>query len=163
MDLYIVRHALAADCDDPRWPDDDQRPLTDKGQEQFARFVAALVARGVTPQVVGTSPLVRCVQTAQILAVAAGKIKIVQLDELRPGGDLEGLLRWTQRQADKHDRIAWVGHAPDVSNLVAALIGDGGSMIHFSKGAVAAIRFDGEPALGGGELQWLATAKMLGC
>jgi phosphohistidine phosphatase SixA len=50
-----------------------------------------------------------------------------------------------------------------VSRLTAALIGDGSSLIHFAKGAVAAIRFDGDPTIGGGELQWLATAKLLGC
>ena len=36
-------------------------------------------------------------------------------------------------------------------------------MIRFAKGAVAAIRFDREPTVGNGELQWLATAKLLGC
>jgi hypothetical protein len=28
---------------------------------------------------------------------------------------------------------------------------------------VAAVRFDGPPEIGGGELRWLATAKVLGC
>jgi phosphohistidine phosphatase len=163
MDLYIVRHAWAAERDDSCWPDDDMRPLTAEGKERFAGVVKKLVGCGMTPGVIAVSPLVRCVETAQLLAAALDGPKIVELDELRPGSDLQGLVRWTARQAAKHGRIAWVGHAPDVSHLVAALIGDGGSLIHFAKGAVAAIRFDGEPALGNGELQWLATAKTLGC
>lgn len=161
MNLYIVRHAWAADRDDPRWPNDDLRPLTQQGAERFAEVVAKLVDRGLAPGIIATSPLVRCVETAQVLAAAVGKIKVVDLDELRPGSDLDGLLHWTDRQAKRHDEIAWVGHAPDVDRLAAALIGDGESLIHFAKGAVAAIRFDGPVTRGGGELQWLATAKIL--
>lgn len=162
MDLYIIRHAWAADRGDPQWPNDDLRPLTEEGKERFAQVVEKLVGRGMTPQVVGTSPLVRCVETAQLFATAAGKAEVVELDELRPGGDVDGLLRWTVRQTRKHQRIAWVGHAPDVNRLAAELIGEGEGLIHFSKGGIAAIRFDGLPTLGSGELQWLVTAKVLG-
>jgi phosphohistidine phosphatase len=163
MNLYIIRHAWAEDRDDSRWPDDGLRPLTPNGKERFAQVVKKLVRSGMTPSVVATSPLVRCIETAGL--VAAGLPEgpmIVELDELRPGSDLEGLLRWTVRQAQKHEQIAWVGHAPDVSRLAAALIGEGDSSIHFAKGAVAAIRFDGPATLGNGELLWLVTAKLLG-
>ena len=122
-----------------------------------------LLGRGMTPELIATSPLVRCAQTARLLALQADKVKIVELDELRPGSDVGGLLEWTQRETNKHDRIAWVGHAPDVNRLTAVLIGDDGGVIHFAKGAVAAIRFDGPPMIGRGELQWLVTAKVLGC
>ena len=161
MDLYIIRHAWAAESDDSRWPDDGTRPLTAEGKERFAGVVKKLVAAGMTPGIIATSPLVRCVETAQILAAALDGPKIVELDELQPGSDLQGLVRWTARQAAKHQQVAWVGHAPDVSRLVAALIGNGSSLIHFGKGAVAAIRFDGKPTLEAGELQWLVTAKTL--
>ena len=162
MDIYIVRHAWAGDRDDSRWPDDGMRPLTAEGKERFARVVKKLVGTGMTPTVIATSPLVRCMETAEILAAALDGPQIVKLDELQPGSDFQGLLRWTARQA-KHEQIAWVGHAPDVDKFAAALIGDGGALIHFGKGAVAAIRFDGEPHVGYGELRWLAAAKVLGC
>ena len=163
MDLYIVRHAWAGHYGDPQWPDDDLRPLTKEGGERFTQVAAKLASRGMTPQLVGTSPLVRCVQTARILASDTGQVNVVELDQLRPGGDAEGLLRWTVRQARTYQRIAWVGHAPDVNRLAAALIGDEAGLIRFSKGGVAAIRFDGSPDFGGGELRWLVTAKVLGC
>ena len=164
MDLYIIRHAWAADRDDRQWPDDDLRPLTDEGKRRFAEMVEELAGRGLAPEVVATSPLVRCRQTAQILVAGIpDKPAVVELDELRPGSDLEGLLRWTALQARKHERVAWVGHAPDVGRLSAALIGPPEGQIHFAKGAIAAIRFDRPPTIGGGELQWLATAKVLGC
>ena len=163
MDLCIVRHAWAERQDDSRWPDDGMRPLTAEGKERFARVVKKLVGVRLTPGIIATSPLIRCIETAEILAAGLDATKIVKLDELQPGSDLQGLLRWTARQAANHEQIAWVGHAPDVGNLAAALIGDAGALIHFAKGTVAAIRFDGEPTAAAGELQWLATAKVLGC
>jgi phosphohistidine phosphatase len=163
MDLYIIRHAWAADRDE-QWPDDDLRPLTKEGQERFAQVVARLAPRVLTPEIVGTSPLVRCVQTAHILAAGvSGEPQVVQLDELRPGSSLGGVLAWTARQSRKYQRIAWVGHAPDVDRMTAALIGSPDSLMRFAKGSIAAIRFDGPLVLGGGELQWLVTAKVLGC
>ena len=37
MDLYLVRHAIAEDRDAMRWPDDADRPLSDKGVDRFER------------------------------------------------------------------------------------------------------------------------------
>ncbi len=114
------------------------------------------------PSLIATSPLTRCVETAQILAAGAGKAEIVELDELQPGSNADALMRWTMQHSRKHEQIAWVGHAPDVNWLTAATIGDAACSIRFAKGAIAAVRFSETPALGGGELQWLATAKILG-
>jgi phosphohistidine phosphatase len=166
-DLYIVRHAWAAGRDDPQWPEDDLRPLTEEGKERFSHVAAKLAGRGMRPEIIATSPLVRCVETARLLAAATDSVshaetEIVELDELRPGSDLGGLLRWTVRQARKHQQIVWVGHAPDVNRLTATMIGDGQGVIRFSKGSVAAIQFDDFPALGLGALRWLVTAKVLG-
>lgn len=164
MDLYIIRHAWAGRFGDPQWPDDRLRPLTAEGRERFAQVVERLAARGFAPQLVAASPMVRCRETAEIVAAGvAGAAETVALEALLPGGDLDELLDWTQRQSQRHEEIAWVGHAPDVGRLAAALIGDGDGWIHFGKGAVAAIRFDGPPTAGAGELRWLVTAKLLGC
>ena len=164
MDLYIIRHAWAAERDGAQWPDDDLRPLSEDGKKRFAEMIEKLLGHSMSPQVVATSPLVRCKQTAEILAAAApDEPTVVELDELRPGSDLEGLLQWTAGQARRHEQIAWVGHAPDVGRLAAALIGQPESQIRFAKGAVVAIRFDGSPTVGSGELQWLVTAKLLRC
>lgn len=164
MELYIIRHAWAEERDPTRWPDDDQRPLTTEGKRRFRRVLRRLVAAGMTPEVVAASPLKRCLQTAELLAATVEpRPKIIQLDALRPGSDLNSLLQWTARQAREHERIAWVGHAPDVDHLAAALIGGPEAAIHFSKGGIAALQFDGLPLAGGGVLQWLVSAKVLGC
>jgi phosphohistidine phosphatase len=137
--------------------------LTDEGHKRFARLVEALVPRGLSPQLIVTSPMVRCVQTAEILAAALGKkSKVVHREELLPGGDPKHLLAWTEEHASGLDRVAWVGHAPDVSHLAAALIGLDNGWLDFKKGAIGAIGFSESPELGRGELRWLVTAKILG-
>jgi phosphohistidine phosphatase len=164
MDLYIIRHAWAGHFGDPQWPDDRLRPLTLEGRQRFAQMIENLAGRGFAPQLVATSPMTRCRETAQIVAAGvADAPQIVALDALLPGSDLEELLAWTARQTQRHEQIAWVGHAPDVGRLAAALIGDSDGWIHFGKGNVAALRFDGPPGIGAGELRWLVTAKLLGC
>ena len=164
MILYIIRHAWAGHYGDPTWRDDSQRPLTDEGRERFARLVQKLVKQGFAPEVIATSPLVRCRQTAEIAAEESpNRPDVVPRDELVPDSDLEGLLRWTNQKASACEQLAWVGHAPDVGRLTAALIGDSKGWIRFAKGAVAAVRFSVRAAPGEGELRWLATAKLLGC
>lgn len=164
MVVYIIRHAWAGHFGDPDWPDDGQRPLTDEGRERFARLVRKLAKRGFAPELIATSPLVRCRQTAEIVAQGVpGDPAVIERDELVPGSDLAGLLEWTSREAGDHHQVAWVGHAPDVGRLTASLIGESQGWVRFAKGAVAAIQFEGLPASGEGELRWLLTAKMLGC
>ncbi|MGD0653606.1 MAG: histidine phosphatase family protein [Thermoguttaceae bacterium] len=163
MDLYIIRHAWAGQYGDPEWPDDTQRPLTEKGRKRFAALVGILSRRGMTPSLIATSPIVRCRETAQILAQnLIDRPEVIQRQELLPHGDLESLLAWSAQQAEKHRQIAWVGHAPDVGQLTAALIGQPNASIRFAKGAVAALRFSGPVEIGGGELRWLVTAKIIG-
>ncbi len=164
MDLYIIRHAWAGQYGDPNWPDDTQRPLTKKGRKRFAAMAAVLSRCGMAPSLIAASPMVRCRETAEILAGALiERPGVIERDELLPHGDLESLLKWTAQQASDHSEIAWVGHAPDVGQLTAALIGQANAAIRFAKGAVAALRFAGAVEIGGAELRWLATARLLEC
>lgn len=168
MILYIIRHAWAGHYGDPQWPDDFQRPLAPQGRKRFAKMVDLLADRGFAPELVATSPLVRCRQTADVVVEGlskkkAAKPRLVELDALAPGSDLESLLAWTDQEAGDCGELAWVGHAPDVGHLAAALIGNPQGWVRFAKGAVAAVGFDGPPTPGQGELRWLATAKLLGC
>ena len=164
MILYIIRHAWAADRTDPAWPTDEARPLTREGADRFARMIELLAKRDFAPESIATSPLGRCRQTAAIIAkVLGGKPKVVEREELAPGSNLEGLVKWTARRAADCKEVAWVGHAPDVNDLAAALVGDATSAIRFAKGAIAAIEFADVPRTGQGELRWLVTAKLLGC
>ncbi len=160
MMLYIVRHAWAGEPGDPRFVDDNLRPLTDSGKKRFERMAKKLVKRDFAPQAIATSPLVRTRQTADILAdVCIEPPTISVLEDLAPGGQIGPLIDWTRGQAPVD--VAWVGHAPDVEHLAATLIGGSRAQIAFAKGAVAAIRFADKVSEGTGELVWLATAELL--
>ncbi len=161
MLLYIVRHAWAADYGPSG--DDRQRALTAEGRRRFADVVAWFVKRDFAPKAIVTSPLVRCVQTAELLAEGSpARPKVFEREELAPGSDLRGLLKWMGQQDWTHDEICWVGHAPDVGRLTALLIGGGRAAVDFPKAAMAALRFDERPAEGAGELRWLVTPRLLG-
>ena len=161
MHLYIVRHAWAGHSGDPQYPDDRLRPLSDDGQKRFRQLVKKLMKRSFDPAHVATSPLVRCRQTADVIAeLSPRRPDVLELADLAPGGELDPLLEWTQRQMPAD--VAWVGHTPGVDELTAKLIGDAHACIRFAKGAVACVEFADEPAAGQGELVWLATAGLLG-
>jgi len=159
--LYIVRHAYAGQHGDPRYPDDSLRPLTERGAKQFRKVVKKLAKRSFDPAVVATSPYVRCRETADLVCERLDRVELVELAALEPGSDLDALVAWSNEQSA--ETIAWVGHAPDVNELAAALIGASGPGLDFAKGAVAAIDFEGSIAAGQGELRWFATPKILGC
>ncbi|NLX96569.1 MAG: hypothetical protein GXY83_10370 [Rhodopirellula sp.] len=163
MIVYIIRHAWAGHAGDPAWPDDFQRPLTPEGRKRFRRMTELLASRGFNPELILTSPLVRCRQTADVLAeVVARQPAVIEREELMPGADLDLLLSWMEREVRHGEQIAWVGHAPDTGMLASELISGGRAGLRFAKGAVAAIGFDGFPEPGRGELRWLATAKTVG-
>ena len=166
MFVFIARHAWAGERGDPRWPDDSLRPLTPEGIARYDEVVKQLVTRGFEPARIATSPYVRCRQTADLIAkrVAASPVAaapaIDELEDLEPGSYLEPVITWSNAQGGAD--VCWVGHSPDVERFTATLIGDSSARIRFAKGAVAAIEFDDEVIAGGGELYWLATAKLLG-
>jgi phosphohistidine phosphatase len=161
MDLFIARHAWAGSQGDPRWPNDALRELEPEGIERYVRLVQKLGHRGFAPDLIATSPYVRCRQTADLIAAHTDNHpEVVELSALTPGSDLDELCRWSRRSGAA--AICWVGHAPDVGELAAALIGSADVQLRFAKGAVAAIRSHSKLGPGSGELQWLVTAKLLG-
>ena len=161
MFIYIARHAWAYDFGDPRWPSDSERELEPEGAERYMRLVQTLAERGFAPEIVATSPYARCRQTADIIARhTEHRPEVVEVEALAPSSDFEALCRWSLQTG--FAQICWVGHAPDVGNMTAALVGNHHANIRFAKGTVAAVRFDSDLAYGAGELHWLTTAKSLG-
>ena len=161
MFIYIVRHAWAGHFGDPAWPNDAERPLTAEGRERFARVVDRLMMRGFAPGAIASSPMVRCRQTAEMIAAQVpGDPAVVALDGLLPSSDLAALLLWTTEQ--NGEDVCWVGHSPDVSNLTESLVGDPAAQAQFSPAACAAVQMEEAVKAGRGRLDWLATAETLG-
>ena len=68
MLLLLNRHANAGERDPAQWPDDSDRPLTDKGRKVQGEVSRWLRKRDLAPTLVLTSPWTRAAQTAGILA-----------------------------------------------------------------------------------------------
>lgn len=123
MRVTLIRHAEAGD-DAPR---DEARALTARGREDARRLGQALARRGVEFSLIVTSPLVRAVQTAEIVASEIRyRDRIAVTDLLVPEGTasrLVGFLLSTGRGMEGTASIALVAHEPILSALAAALTG----------------------------------------
>src|ERR1051326_8942155 len=91
--LWIVRHGVAYEHDPTRWPDDADRPLTAEGKRSFAAAARGLKRIASKPDLVLTSPCVRAVQTAEILAEYAGWPAARHATELVPDADPAAALK----------------------------------------------------------------------
>jgi phosphohistidine phosphatase len=141
VELYIVRHAIAAERG-PEWPDDDKRPLTERGVDRFKECVEGLRSYDVELDVIFTSPLVRARQTAEYLSAGlTGKPPIKTADALAPGHTSVEVMEQIAREARSATRVALVGHEPDLGELAAWLVGTKRS-IPFKKGGVCRLDLD---------------------
>lgn len=135
MKLYVMRHGPAEDHS--ATGRDADRALTPSGRDRTRSVAKALVDEGEAPFVVVSSPLVRALQTAEIVAAvtrldervrttdkarASGATGAVEVRrEMAPGGDELALVSELLRSGRKRAMI--VGHEPDLSMLVARLVG----------------------------------------
>ena len=158
-ELYLVRHAIAAERGE-EWPDDDQRPLTDRGMARFREAVAGLEAFDAVIDEIFTSPLVRAKQTAELLAAglpATPTVKI--LEALAPGHGAPAVMSQLAKAARRR-RIALVGHEPDLGELAGHLLA-AARPVPFKKGAVCRIDVEGVASKRPGSLIWFAPPKVL--
>ncbi len=122
MILVLLRHAEAEP--EVAGPNGDYlRALTSDGRRQAretAQWLAGRFPDGARQ--IWTSPLVRAVQTAEILANAWGDALVAVADTLTPG-------RWIDAQLDlvrglpEGAAAALCGHEPSLGDLASALLG----------------------------------------
>ncbi|MGA0122866.1 MAG: SixA phosphatase family protein [Gaiellales bacterium] len=155
LEVLLVRHAIAAERDHARFPDDSLRPLTDRGRARFraaARGLGSLVA---VPTRLLASPYARTWETAGILAAEADWPTPERCDALaadRGAGEALAALAAVGGPGP----VVLVGHEPTMTILTRLLVRaeDEGAVDWFRKGAAALVAFDGAPAVGTGSLAW---------
>jgi phosphohistidine phosphatase len=161
MDLYIVRHGIAIDREDPKSPPDSERYLTPEGMDKTKEVAKGIAALGLSPDLLVSSPYVRAMQTAEIFANALeySKSKIRQSNALLPGA--EPLVFFRELAKDKQSSTVFCfGHAPHVDELIAAAIGVKHSITSMKKAGVALLELK-RVSPPGGLLIWLATPKLV--
>lgn len=157
MQLWLVRHAVAVERI-PNGLEDGDRPLTTKGRKQFKALARQLESMGLVPDLIITSPLVRAVQTTEILRRATSlKKKQVRTEKFAaPGMDARRLVRALRNI--EAEIVAVVGHEPDMSACAQQML-SGGRLL-FGKGNIACIEFDDGPTLKSGRLAWFVTPRL---
>ncbi len=152
--LYFLRHGLA---DRSEWQgrDDDKRPLTEKGKRKMRLEAETFAALDLKLDSIITSPLVRAHQTAEIVANRLDMTVRVD-DRIAPGFDLDDLQDILLENQGMD--MLFVGHEPDFSLMVGALIGEG--EIVFKKGSFARVDvYQVRPPQGA--LIWLLPPRIL--
>ena len=123
MKLAIMRHGPAEDGS-PTIHDAD-RALTAEGRIRVRLAAAALAAEAEGPLTIVSSPLVRALQTAEIVAArceveSRGGLVLVKRG-LSPGANLLEVL--SGLRAERRKRVLLVGHEPSVGAVVSELLG----------------------------------------
>jgi phosphohistidine phosphatase len=120
--LYLVRHGLAGEAHHAS-KDDGLRPLTTAGVKRTRAVARRLKALGIRFDAILTSPLVRAVQTADILHAAGLGRRPETSPHLAPGGDFRAFLRFLSRwRGQGHAALALVGHMPDLGAWAEQLL-----------------------------------------
>ncbi len=161
MQLYIVRHGIAIDRDDPKCPPDPDRYLTDEGIEKTKQVAKGIAALGAAADLLMSSPYVRAMQTAEIFAEALEypKQKIRRTDLLLSAS--EALVFYRELAKDKQSSTVFCfGHAPHLDELIAVGLGSKNAITSLKKAGVALLELK-RVSPPSGELVWLATPKLL--
>ena len=124
MLLVLVRHAHAGSHDPIHLADDTLRPITDKGHATQLRISQYLRDCNIVPTTIFSSPWLRAMQTAEILAQTVQdqtKPAIVECPPLATTPNLRVIARAVGKQSDQAT-LAFVGHKPWLGQFAAALL-----------------------------------------
>ena len=152
MELYLIRHAVAVDGDAAL--SDEARPLTAEGRAQFALVARGLERLGVRFDRLLHSPLLRAVETAELLMSLAEESEVCELLTHAPSKELLAEFRGQCTAA--------VGHEPWLSELAAWLATGSREMapaFALKKGGVVVL--EGEPRPGAMRLEAFLPPKIL--
>jgi phosphohistidine phosphatase len=158
MKLVLVRHAAAVDGGSEI--NDETRYLTPEGRVFFRKTARTMLKNGVEPALILTSPLIRAIQTADILAESLSYCgPLVVRSDLRPGFGMHALGRMLDEYHSAGE-IVIVGHEPDLSVIIGFLLQLSG-WFSLKKGAAVKLKIDPSDLPSSTEFKWLALGKKL--
>jgi phosphohistidine phosphatase len=159
MRLLMIRHGIAVPRGTPDIPD-DERPLTKRGRRRFRTAAAGLARLLKRPDFVLSSPLPRARETAEIAAREWGKRVEVTEEAALAGGTVEEISKMLERYPGD-STVALVRHEPDLSELLARVLGtQHEERLTFKKGGAALVELTGS-ALDGGSLIWYLPPRLM--
>src|SRR5687767_11398564 len=125
MEICFFRHGIALDRADPKVGTDRDRPLTAEGIRKTHAAADGLARLYTAFDLILSSPWLRAIQTARIVAEVLGVSELVEeMDELAGDRSVEEVLQGVARHASSK-RLMLVGHQPLLGDCVAALLTGG--------------------------------------
>ena len=114
--LYLIRHAKSSWADPARA--DRQRPLAGRGRRDASNMGRRLAKRAVKPDLMLSSPALRALKTAQVMARKLGyKRKNISVDARLYACAMRDLQQVVQQLDDRLKRVMLFGHNPQLSAL----------------------------------------------
>jgi len=147
MFVVLLRHGIAH----PRGTKpEEERDLTEIGHKRMKEVARGLANLFPKAGALLSSPLIRCVQTAEWVEKAyGGKLHIQLRDELRPEGDRAALRKLID---DTHkQRVIVIGHEPWLTESI------GRPELELKKGGCYGIRFTADAM----QLEWMIPPRAL--
>src|SRR5438128_6747757 len=118
--LFLIRHAKSS-WGDTALPDKD-RPLGDRGKRDAPKMGKRLAERDVKPDLILSSPAMRALTTAEIIAKKLDyKLEDILVDDRLYASKADDLLSVIQKLGDKLERVMVFGHNPEVTELAHRL------------------------------------------
>lgn len=162
MNLYLLRHAIAADPVAPGLAGDRDRPLTGEGKEKLDRVIDAMVAMKLEFDVILSSPFRRTAQTAERVADRIGARQRLQFAEaLGVGTGVADVIQCVAGLRPGPRELLLVGHEPTLGDLVARLTTRNGDLrLAFKKAGLCKLEVLGLRP-GGATLDWMLTPRLM--
>ena len=159
MNLFLVRHTEAIDYETESVRNDEYRFITPKGRKIACGVFKSLKEEFSEIDKIFTSPYIRAVQTAEILASATKyKNDIEVANELLPSGSA-GMLQQLLKRNSIFNSVVLVGHEPMMSMLVEVFTNKKRFELSFKKAGVCFIKYDLET--GQGILEWFFNPSLM--
>ena len=154
--IVLLRHGIA----EPHGTrdDDDARVLTPKGNRRMKQIGRGLARYFPKAEVIHTSPLLRCIETAEWVEKAYGRgVSLRTTDALKPEAGVDAFRALIKETNARH--IICVGHEPNLSTTMLAVTGmKAGGEIALKKGGCYGLVMAAD---GSAHLRWMLSPGVL--
>lgn len=163
LNVFLMRHASAGTRRvNPKL--DVKRPLDKDGKRHCLQLAQVLSNLRISFDLIVSSPLKRCLQTAQLVGTEMGyEAKILHAQALEPGADFAHFQRLVH-ECRTYENVLMVGHNPNLTAFLGQLIagsqGDGApsmANVRLRKGSIARVTVERGPAI----LKWLLDPRLV--
>ena len=156
MLLYLLRHGDAVDSG----YDDGSRSLSPLGEVQAALVANAFVTLHLPLEIILSSPLLRAVQTAEIIRQTMKNVNCVTSDYLVPGTNERQLIQQLNELREPSGLL--VGHEPHLRTLASLLVcGTRHAQFEFKKATMICIECAQAVEPEGGALKWMLSVDQM--